>query len=66
MTDWIVGIVCGLFSLLGAFLASRAMDDGMYVFGLGLAAWGSFMVFFLIRKHDGSSVVQHPDSRSRG
>ena len=49
MTDWIVGIACGLFALLGAFLASRAIDDGMYVFGLGLFAFGVGMIFFLLR-----------------
>lgn len=52
MTDWIVGIGCGLFSLLGLFLASRAIDDGMYVFGLGLFCFGVGMIFFLIRMHD--------------
>ena len=51
MTNWIVGIACGLFALLGAFLASRAIDDGMYIFGLGLAVFGIGMNFFLIRKH---------------
>jgi hypothetical protein len=55
MTDWIVGISCGLFSLLGLFLASRAIDDGMYVFGLGLFVFGVGMIFFLIRMHDKAS-----------
>lgn len=50
MTSWIVGIVCGLFGLLGAFLAANAMDDGMFVFGLGLVAFGIWMIYFLIRK----------------
>lgn len=52
MTDWIVGIACGLFSLLGLFLASRAVDDGMYVFGLALFVFGVGMIFFLMRMHD--------------
>lgn len=50
MTSWIVGIVCGLFALLGAVLASHAMDDGMTLFGFGLIVFGIWMVFFLIKK----------------
>lgn len=55
MTDWIVGIACGIFALLGAFLASRAIDDGMYVFGLALAVFGVFMIFFLMKVQDHSA-----------
>ena len=55
MTDWIVGIACGIFSLLGAFLASRAIDDGMYIFGLALFAFGIFMIFFLMKVRDRSA-----------
>jgi hypothetical protein len=51
MSDWIVGIACGGFALLGAILAAGARDDGMYVFGLSLVAFGVFMVFFVIKQH---------------
>ncbi len=50
MTNWIVGIVCGIFALLGAFLAAGALDDGMFVFGLGLIVFGVWMIYFLIKK----------------
>jgi hypothetical protein len=50
MSNWIVGIVSGSFGLLGLFLASRAVDDGMYVFGFALLVFGIFMVFWLIKQ----------------
>ncbi len=50
MSQWIVGIVAGLFGLLGLFLASHAVDDGMSVFGFALFAFGVLMVFWLIKK----------------
>lgn len=49
MSHWIVAIVSGLFGLLGLFLASRSLDDGMYVFGLALLTFGIFMVFWLMK-----------------
>jgi hypothetical protein len=53
MVDWIVGAFAGLCAVIGLFLAAGAMDDGMYVFGLGLFAFGCFFVFFLVKKaHD--------------
>ncbi len=50
MSQWIVGIVSGLFGLLGLFLASHAVDDGMSVFGFALFAFGVLMVFWLTKK----------------
>jgi hypothetical protein len=49
MSNWFVGIVSGLFGLLGIFLASRAVDVGMHVFGLALFAFGVLMVFWLMK-----------------
>lgn len=50
MSNWIVGTVSGLFGLLGLFLASRAVDDGMLVFGIALVVFGIFMVFWLMKQ----------------
>lgn len=50
MSYWIVGAVSGLFGLLGLFLASRAVDDGMYVFGFALLAFGILMVFSMMKQ----------------
>jgi len=49
MSHWIVGFVSGLLGLLGIFLASRAVDAGMYVFGFALLGFGILMVFWLMR-----------------
>ena len=65
MSHWIVGIASGAFGLLGLFLASRAVDDGMYVFGFALLVFGVFMVFWLI-KHafDAEAAVETGAARS--
>ena len=44
----IMGLVGILLSLTGLLLASRAVDDGMYVDGMILAAFGIMLVFWLI------------------
>lgn len=44
----IMGLVGILLSLTGLLLASRAADDGMYVDGMILAAFGIMLVFWLI------------------
>jgi hypothetical protein len=51
MTSWILGIVSVLFSLLGAVLASRAIDVGMTTFGFGLFVFGIFFVYWLVKDH---------------
>jgi tellurite resistance protein TehA-like permease len=51
MTDTIVGILVALLGLLGLVLAGNAVDQGMYVFGLGLFAFGFGFIFFLVKKH---------------
>jgi hypothetical protein len=51
MTSWILGIVTGIFALLGAVLASHAIDIGMATFGSGLAVFGVFFVFWLLKDH---------------
>lgn len=50
MSDVIIGALVGLLGLLGLFLAAGALDGGMYTFGLGLAAFAVFFVFFLVKR----------------
>jgi hypothetical protein len=50
MSYWIAGAVSGLFGLLGLFLASRAVDAGMYVFGFALLGFGILMVFSMMKR----------------
>lgn len=49
MSRWIFGTLSILFALLGAVLASRAIDTGMFTFGLGLIGFGVFFAFWLMK-----------------
>jgi hypothetical protein len=49
MTYWLFGILGTLFGLIGAILAARAIDVGMFTFGLGLLAFAVVLVFWLIK-----------------
>jgi hypothetical protein len=51
MTYWLFGILAVVFGLLGAVLASRAIDIGMYTFGLGLVGFAVLLVFWLTKDH---------------
>lgn len=51
MTSWIFGILGLVFAVLGGVLASRAVDTGMFTFGLGLVVFGVFFVFWLVKDH---------------
>jgi hypothetical protein len=42
---WIVGGLVGVIGIFGLFLAANAEDRGIYVFGLGLAAFAIIYVF---------------------
>jgi len=42
---WIVGGLVGGLGIFGLFLAANAQDRGIYVFGLGLAAFAIIYVF---------------------
>lgn len=49
MTGWIFGALAVLFALLGAILASNALDIGMATFGIGLIVFGVGFGFWLIK-----------------
>jgi hypothetical protein len=51
MIDWILGLVMAVLAVLGLVLASGAYDTGMYTFGLGLFAFGTFFDFWLVKKY---------------
>lgn len=50
-SDWIVGVMMVVFGLIGLFMASRAQDDAIYLFGLSLAGFAAAFVLGLIRVH---------------
>jgi len=50
-SDFIVGLLMLVFGIVGLFLASGAMDDEMYVFGLTLFGLATAFEFGLLRRH---------------
>lgn len=51
MSDRIIGGLMTFFGLLGLYLAARAVDEEMYVFGLSLFAYACVFVLGQIRRH---------------
>ncbi len=49
--DLVIGVMVSLFGLAGRFLASRALDDEIYLFGLSLAAFSILFVFSRVHSH---------------
>ncbi len=50
-SDLIVGLLMAIFGLIGLILASGAMDDEMFVFGLSLFGFACVFDFGLLRRH---------------
>jgi hypothetical protein len=50
-SDLIVGLLVAVFGLIGLILASGAMDDEMFVFGLSLFGFACVFDFGLLRRH---------------
>ena len=50
-SDLIVGLLMAALGLIGLILASGAMDDGMYVFGLSLFGFACVFLLGLLRRH---------------
>jgi hypothetical protein len=50
-SDLIVGFLMTAFGIIGLILASGAMDNEMYVFGLALFAFAVVFDLGLIRRH---------------
>ncbi len=48
---WFFGIFALLAGLLGAFLASRALDLGMMTFGLGLVVFAVVLIYWLMKDY---------------
>ena len=51
MMTWFFGIFALLAGLLGAFLASRALDLGMLTFGLGLVVFAIVLIYWLMKDY---------------
>ena len=51
VSDLIIGVLMGIFGMVGLVLASGATDDQIYVFGLSLFAYGFLFILHLVRRH---------------
>lgn len=49
--DYVIAALVTLLALLGIFLAAFADDNGIYIFGLGLAAFGVLFDYWLLKRH---------------
>ncbi|MDA8251839.1 MAG: hypothetical protein M0Z28_22105 [Rhodospirillales bacterium] len=51
MSDVVVGVLVAVLGLIGLFMAAGAVDDEIYIFGLGLGGFAVLFIFGLIRAH---------------
>ncbi len=51
VSELVVGLLVTVLGLVGLVLVAGAIDDGIYVFGLGLAAFAVLFDFGLVRAH---------------
>jgi uncharacterized membrane protein YbhN (UPF0104 family) len=56
-----VGVLVALLGLIGLFMASGALDDEIYLFGLGLAAFAVVFLFGRIKTHFDQVSEGEPD-----
>lgn len=65
--DLVVGIMMAAFGLFGLVLASGALDDEMYLFGLSLAGFAVLFEIGLIRRHfDRADRARHDARHTAG
>jgi len=65
-SDLIVGLLMAAFGITGLILASGAMDNEMYVFGLSLFGFAGLFEFGLIRRHFDRLDAVGAESRQHG
>jgi hypothetical protein len=47
---WCAGAFVGILGVIGLFLAARAEDNGIHLFGLAVAAFAVLYIFALIKR----------------
>ncbi len=57
--DLIVGIVTGIFGLVGLVLAAYAQDVEIYIFGLSLVGFAVLFIFGLVKRFYDEKDVAH-------
>ena len=51
VSDLLVGLLVAVLGLVGLFLAAGALDDEIFIFGLGLAAFAVLFDLGLVKAH---------------
>ena len=51
MSDVVVGVLVTVLGLIGLTMAAGALDDEIYIFGLGLGVFAAVFVFGLVKSH---------------
>lgn len=51
MSAYIIGALVLLLGVVGGYASSRAIDVGMFTYGIGLAVFAIVFVFWLIKDH---------------
>lgn len=59
MGQYVFGVLMGVLSLVGLFLASRAHDQMLYIAGLLIFALGIGFIFWLIARNTGHAPERH-------
>lgn len=50
-SDLVVGLLVLILGLVGLVMASGALDDAIYVFGLSLAGFAALFIIGLVKRH---------------
>lgn len=51
MSDVVVGVLVAVLGLIGLFMAAGALDDEIYIFGLGLGGFAAAFIMGLVKAH---------------
>jgi hypothetical protein len=65
-SNLIVGLLMLVFGIIGLILASGALDDEMYVFGLSLFGFACLFIFGQIRRHFDQLEAVRAERRHHG
>ncbi len=55
--DILVGLLVGILGLVGLIMASGALDNEIYIFGLSLALFAVLFEFGLVRRHFDKAAI---------
>ena len=57
VSDWIVGIMVGVFGLVGLILAVGARDEEIFIFGASLALFGGLFIYGIHKRQTAAAVA---------